>query len=112
MIDISDGLGSEIKHICKNSNVGAYIEYDKIPISENTYKTAALLNKNPYDFALYGGEDFELLFTIKRNNLNNLRSHFTDFTEIGEIHSKSKGIYLKKDNKKLKIKHGFDHFKK
>ncbi len=112
MIDISDGLGSEIKHICNNSNVGAYIECDKIPISENTLKTAKLLNKDPYDFALYGGEDFELLFTIKRTNVDKLRSCFTDFTEIGEIHSKTKGIYLIRGNKKLKIKQGFDHFKK
>ncbi len=112
MIDISDGLGSELKHICKNSNVGAYIEYDKIPISKNTYYTAELLKKDPYDFALYGGEDFEILFSIKQENIQKLKNIFTDFTEIGAIHSKSEGIFLKKNNRQLQIKHGFDHFRK
>ncbi|MBI2656218.1 thiamine-phosphate kinase, partial [Candidatus Woesearchaeota archaeon] len=63
MIDVSDGVASEIKHICDGSDVGAVIHADKIPISKDTINDAKKISKNPLDFALYGGEDFELVFT-------------------------------------------------
>ena len=110
MIDVSDGLGSEVKHICNESNLGALIFYDKIPISGETEESAVKLNKNSYDFALYGGEDFELVFTIQRNKLELLKKHFSDFTIVGIIHEKDKGVYLLKDGKKHKLNKGYDHF--
>jgi thiamine-monophosphate kinase len=111
MIDISDGLGSEIKHICRSSSKGASIDFNKIPVSNNTIKSASSLNKDPFEFALYGGEDYEILFTINKDNINQLKKVFYDFTEIGIILSESEGISIIKNNKKMSIKNGFDHFK-
>ena len=97
MIDISDGLASEVKHICKQSKTGAIIFQDKIPLEKN----ACLID------ALSGGEDFELLFTIKKNNLNKMEN----ITVVGEIKNKSYGIWLIEGNKKIKMPGGYDHFK-
>lgn len=64
MIDISDGLSSELLHICKNSEVGCRVYIDKIPIDQITHKMANEMNVDPIVAALNGGEDFELLFTV------------------------------------------------
>lgn len=64
MIDISDGLSSEIMHICKASGIGCKLYEEKIPIDYQTYKMAEELNMNATVCALSGGEDYELLFTI------------------------------------------------
>jgi len=64
MIDISDGLSSEIKHICKESHVGAKIYEDKILLDNDTKNMALEFNINPLVTALNGGEDYELLFTV------------------------------------------------
>ena len=64
MIDISDGLSSEILHICKNSEVGCRIYHDKIPINNETSLMADEFNIDPLICALHGGEDYELLFTV------------------------------------------------
>jgi len=63
LIDISDGLATEVLHICKASNVGCRIDASRIPIDPETLKLAAEMNLDPYQLALYGGEDYELLFT-------------------------------------------------
>lgn len=110
MIDVSDGLGSEVKHICEASNVGARIDFEKIPLSKQTINSAKTLSLDPYDFALYGGEDFELVFTISSENLEKLKKEFSDFTVVGKILEKSEGTYVLKENKKLKIGKGYDHF--
>ncbi len=68
MIDISDGLASEIMHICKQSAVGAQIYEDKLPIDYHTYKVAEDFNFNATTAALNGGEDYELLFTISQKD--------------------------------------------
>lgn len=64
MIDISDGLASEMLHICKDSGIGCNIYEEKIPIDYQTYKMAEELNMNATICALSGGEDYELLFTV------------------------------------------------
>jgi thiamine-monophosphate kinase len=64
MIDVSDGLSSELLHICKNSKVGCRIFLDKIPIDQVTHKMAAEMNLDSVVAALNGGEDYELLFTV------------------------------------------------
>ena len=64
MIDVSDGLASELLHICNASKSGCQIYEDKIPIDQNTFKTAMDFNINPTTCALNGGEDYELLFTV------------------------------------------------
>ena len=66
MIDVSDGLASEIFHICKQSGLGAAIYEDKLPIDKETFETAAEFVIDPNTCALNGGEDYELLFTISQ----------------------------------------------
>jgi thiamine-monophosphate kinase len=110
MIDVSDGLGSEVRHICEESNVGAEVYYEKIPVSKETFFTAKKLKMNAFDFALYGGEDFELVFTVPEKKLKKLKREFSDFTVIGKILPKKEGVYLLKKEKKLPLKKGFDHF--
>ena len=110
MIDVSDGLGSEVTHICNNSNVGAVINHNSIPISRNTIISGETVKMDPYDFALYGGEDFEIVFTIEKNKINELKKIFTDFNEVGEILPLEKGIYINKNGQKLKVEKGYNHF--
>ncbi|HQV00875.1 MAG TPA: AIR synthase-related protein, partial [Bacteroidia bacterium] len=64
MMDISDGLASELHHICKQSNVGCRIYEDKLPIGVKTHNLAEEFDFNPTTAALNGGEDYELLFTV------------------------------------------------
>jgi thiamine-monophosphate kinase len=64
MMDISDGLSSELLHICKASNVGCRVYEDRIPIDYQTAVMAEELNMNLVTAAMNGGEDYELLFTI------------------------------------------------
>ena len=109
MIDVSDGVASELKHICEESNVGAIIHADKIPISKDTINDSKKLNKNPLDFALYGGEDFELVFTASKNKLKQLKRY--DVTVIGDIVNKRHGVKIIRNGKKTELKNGFDHFK-
>ena len=109
MIDVSDGVASEVSHIYEESKVGAVICADKIPISKNMVQDAKKLGKNPLDFALYGGEDFELVFTANKNKLRQLRKF--DVSVIGKIVDKKYGIKLVKGGKSLKLKNGFEHFR-
>ena len=105
MIDISDGLAPEIKHICKESKCGAIIYKEEIPIKEEVRDVAKALNENEYDYALFGGEDFELLYTVPKKYLKNIKGFL-----IGEI-TKEKDIKLfSHGQKKVITKRGYDHF--
>ncbi|MDP4212273.1 MAG: thiamine-phosphate kinase [Bacteroidota bacterium] len=72
MMDISDGLSSEILHLCKQSNLGCVIYEEKIPILEETRNAAYKFELDPTACALSGGEDYELLFTIKQTDYDKL----------------------------------------
>jgi len=91
MIDISDGLASEIMHLCKNSNLGAVITEDKLPIDQQTYETVREFDLDPLTCILNGGEDYELLFTIKQDDFDKIRNH-PDITIIGVMKDASSGI--------------------
>jgi len=93
MIDISDGLASELFHICKQSNAGVQIFEDKLPIDMQTYNTAEEFRIDPTTCVLNGGEDYELLFTISQNDFEKVKNH-PDIHFIGYVHSKEKGINL------------------
>ncbi|MDA8886142.1 thiamine-phosphate kinase [Bacteroidia bacterium] len=82
LIDISDGLASEIFHICKHSNVGMKIYEDKLPIDQNTYDTAIEFNMPPTTAAMNGGEDYELLFTLPQSDYDKIKNSL-DVTIIG-----------------------------
>lgn len=110
MIDVSDGLGSEVTHICEQSGTGACINWEKIPLSKDTIEAARMISGNPHEYALYGGEDFELVFTIPKGNIPALQKEFSDFTEVGEILPKEAGISILKDGSRQDVKKGYDHF--
>ncbi len=93
MIDISDGLSSEVHHLCKNSNVGCNIYEDKIVLDYQTRAMAEELNINPLVAALNGGEDYELLFTISMTDYEKVKND-PDFTVIGHMTDVSEGLSL------------------
>ncbi|SHO60880.1 thiamine-phosphate kinase [Algoriphagus zhangzhouensis] len=93
MMDISDGLASEIFHICKASNVGATIYEDKLPIDKQTFDTAVELNLDPITCVLNGGEDYELLFTIDQKDFSKLEKH-PDIHFIGHMTKPEEGKFL------------------
>jgi thiamine-monophosphate kinase len=94
MIDISDGLASELFHIAKNSGVGVRIYEDKIPVDELTFNTAALEFKiDPITTALNGGEDYELLFTISQADFEKVKNH-ADIHMIGYVHEKKNELTM------------------
>lgn len=93
MIDISDGLASEIIHLCKQSNVGCQLYEEKLPIDHQTYQTAMDFNLNPSTCALNGGEDYELLFTVKQKDFEEISKN-TKLTIIGHITKKESGYNL------------------
>lgn len=93
MIDVSDGLASEILHICKASNVGCKIYEEKIPIDPMTYDTAREFGLDPTVCALSGGEDYELLFTVAQSDYDKLKNQM-DITIIGHITEASAGCEL------------------
>ena len=86
MIDISDGLASELLHLSKSSGVGVKIFEDKVPIDSLAYETAIEFMMDPITCALNGGEDYELLFTIQPADYEKLKNH-PDIHFIGHIHS-------------------------
>ena len=93
MIDISDGLASEVFHICTSSNVGCQLYEEKIPIDPQTYQTSMDFNTNPTVSALNGGEDYELLLTINQKDYEKIKND-PNLTVIGHITKKSQGINL------------------
>lgn len=90
MIDVSDGLASEILHICKASNVGCRLYEDKIPIDPMTYETAREFGLDPTVCALSGGEDYELLFTVPQSDYDKIKGQL-DISVIGYITELSAG---------------------
>jgi len=82
LIDISDGLSSEIFHICKQSNVGMKVYEDKLPIDQQTYDTALEFNIPPTTCAMNGGEDYELLFTVPQSAHDKIKNSL-DISIIG-----------------------------
>ncbi|MES2446921.1 MAG: thiamine-phosphate kinase [Bacteroidota bacterium] len=112
MIDVSDGLASEILHICTQSEKGCTLYEEKIPIDPMTYETARELGLDPTVCALNGGEDYELLFTIKQSDYAKLKND-VDISIIGHITEKSAGCnMISKSNVSHEIKaQGWNAFK-
>jgi thiamine-monophosphate kinase len=111
MIDVSDGLASELFHISKSSNVGVRIFEDKIPIDENAFNTAVEFKLDPFTCALNGGEDYELLFTIKHSDFEKIKNH-QDIHFIGYVHPDPKqNVLITKNNNVVPLKaQGWEHF--
>ena len=90
MIDISDGLSSEVLHLAKSSKVGITIHEDKIPVDYTTMNLANEFNMNPIVCALSGGEDYELLFTVSQEHYDKFKKD-ADFTIVGYVTDASEG---------------------
>jgi thiamine-monophosphate kinase len=93
MIDISDGLSSEILHICDASGAGCKIYIDKIPIADETREMAEELNIEPITSSMNGGEDYELLFTVPLTDYDKV-SAIKEISVIGHITEKKDGNYM------------------
>ena len=93
MIDISDGLSSEILHICKQSDVGCNLYEDKIPLDQQVISTCEEFNMDSTTVALSGGEDYELLFTISQEDFPKIKAN-PHLTVIGHITDKKEGCHL------------------
>jgi thiamine-monophosphate kinase len=93
MIDVSDGLSSEMLHICAASGKGCNLYEEKIPIDPTTYNTAREFNLDPTVCALNGGEDYELLFTIDLKDFDKIKGN-PNFTVIGHMTEQAQGCNL------------------
>lgn len=116
MIDLSDGLLSDLWHICKESGVGAMLFRSKIPLSSELKLLASLADFNPLDIALSGGEDYLLLVTVPEEKIQDLELLFKDKKPsplylIGEIREKE-GIGMVNDDGSIEeiVLRGFNHF--
>ena len=93
MIDISDGLSSEIMHLCKQSDVGCDLYENKIPLDPQVISTCEEFDIDSTTVALNGGEDYELLFTISQDDYPKIKAN-PNFTVIGYIKEEKEGMHL------------------
>lgn len=111
MIDISDGLAAEVNHICDQSGTGAEIVVTDIPIHPSVRAAARLTRNDPLDFALSGGEDFELLFSISPNNKQLLEEKGIPVTVVGRVTEAVAGRVLSfPDGRRVPLSGGYNHF--
>ena len=110
MIDISDGLSSDLMHICKQSNVGCQLFEERIPIDYQTAIMAETFNMNVTTVALNGGEDYELLFTVPLT-LHEKMSNVSGVHLIGHITKPEQGCYLvTRDGQEMQLRaQGWNH---
>lgn len=104
MIDVSDGLSSEVMHLCKQSGVGCNLYEEKIPVDPQLINVCEEFNIDITTIALSGGEDYELLFTIKMEDYGKIKAN-PNFTVIGHMTQESEGMHLiTRANTKIELK--------
>lgn len=104
MIDVSDGLSSEIMHLCKQSGVGCNLYEDKLPLDPQFINVCEEFNIDATTIALNGGEDYELLLTIRMDDFEKIKGN-PNFTIIGHMTQESEGIHLvTRANTKIALK--------
>jgi thiamine-monophosphate kinase len=110
MIDVSDGLASDLLHISRESKIGVRIYEDKVPIDQLTFETAVEFNLDPITSALNGGEDYELLFTIDKADQDKIKNH-PDVHMIGYVHARSdQNVMVTKQGNVVPLRaQGWDH---
>jgi thiamine-monophosphate kinase len=112
MIDVSDGLSSDLTHLCRESGVGALIEASRIPVEPTLAKNREL-DLDPLSLALNGGEDFELLFTVRPRNLARLPAAVEGVpaTYLGDVTKETDGLLISYDGDVRSLDAaGFNHF--
>ncbi len=117
MIDVSDGIESDIHRIMESSDVGAEIEINKIPLSEQLIIVSEKHDWNAREISLTSGEDYCLMFTVPENHINTLEKDYVQefkrpLHKIGKITGNQGKLMITRDGKVIDLKkHGFDHFK-
>jgi thiamine-monophosphate kinase len=113
MIDVSDGLSSDLFHLCEESGVSAVLFSDKIPFSTSLLRSAGRLCKPPLHYALSGGEDYELLFTVPAARLKTMEKLQIPVTEIGTITAEKAMQLVNAVGRKTALQpSGYNHFKR
>lgn len=112
MMDLSDGLSSDIMHICKQSEVGCVLYEDKFPLNDEAKEFAYKLQLDPTACALSGGEDYELLFTVSQSDYEKIKTN-PSISIIGYITDAAEGKHLitRGGNKHELIAQGWNHLK-
>src|SRR6185295_2374083 len=113
MIDLSDGLSSDLHHLCEENNVGALVEAAKIPIDQTVAELCGRRALDPLLLALHGGEDFELLFTVSPANVARLPKKVdgVEITCIGTVEAATNGIRIAEGARIWELEpQGFQHF--
>jgi thiamine-monophosphate kinase len=115
MIDISDGLSSDLAHLCEESQVGALIDSSSVPIDKDVSKLCGRRALDPLVLALHGGEDFELLFTVRPEDVARLPKKVDGvaISHIGEVTDQPGTIRVAEKNRVWDLPPGgFEHFKR
>jgi len=113
MIDLSDGLSSDINHLCAASDAGALIDASLLPIDERVVELCGRRALDPLQLALHGGEDYELLFTVKPEHAARLprRVDGVEIKRIGEVTSANDGVKISEASRTWELKPGgWKHF--
>jgi thiamine-monophosphate kinase len=113
MIDLSDGLSSDLNHLCAASNVGALIDSALLPVDDRVTELCGRRALDPLQLALHGGEDFELLFTVKPSDVTRLprRVDGVEIKRIGTIQTASEGVKISEGSRTWELKPGgWKHF--
>ncbi len=110
LIDLSDGLASEVHHLCRAGDVGARVELGLLPIHIDTFRAAERFSGRPEGYALYGGEDYELLFALSPADCDRLPAD--TFAVVGEVTEAAEGVTLRlPDGQDVPLEaEGFRHF--
>jgi thiamine-monophosphate kinase len=116
MMDCSDGLATDLGHICRESGVGARIHLDRVPIAASADEAARILGQDAYQWAVGGGEDYELLLTCGAEAADRLVAGLADatgtsLTVIGRIEGASgKVVFVGADDVPVTMRPGYEHF--
>ncbi|MEJ2071739.1 MAG: thiamine-phosphate kinase [Syntrophobacterales bacterium] len=115
-IDLSDGVATDLYHICRLNGVGARVAAENLPLSPGVRPVARMLGKDPEELALQGGEDYQLLFTSSPAQASRVPETFTQAgleapSHIGEISPGDEVVLITGKKEKIISRGGYDHFR-